>query len=180
MLKLIIPKIVIFGLLLLFLVSAMSALANQVKMVTFSNGSANAISGSHQVNFTIGQSAIGRTSRGTVSNSVDLGIWEMLSRTYIVSAASDDLPIVKNHLFNNYPNPFNPSTTIRFDLVREEMVQIELYDLLGRKVDTLLWEIKPSGTHSFTYQPKNLASGVYLMLMRAGSYRSSQRMTLVK
>jgi hypothetical protein len=178
-LKFVIPRIIIFCW-VMFLMPAMSAMANEAKMITFSNGSGSAIGSSTQVKFTIGQSLIGRTSKGTVSHSVDFGIWEMLSRTYITTGVTDDTPNLKDQLFTNYPNPFNPSTMIRFNLAQETDVRIELYDLLGRKVDTLLWETKPAGHHSFTYQPKRLSSGVYLLLMRAGSYQSSQRITLVK
>ena len=177
--KSMIPKIIIFSLLMLQL-PAMSALASEVKMVTYGNGSGFASGSTTQVKFTIGQSLIGRTSQGTVSHSVNFGIWEMLSTTFVLTGLSDEIPDFQNQLFSNYPNPFNPSTIIRFNLAEKTEVQIELYDLLGRKVDTLLRETKLAGPHSFTYQPQRLSSGVYLLLMRAGSYRSSQRITLVK
>ena len=50
----------------------------------------------------------------------------------------DEIPVVRNHLFRNYPNPFNPSTRISFTLENEAKVRVEVYDLKGRRVDTLL------------------------------------------
>ena len=69
---------------------------------------------------------------------------------------------------------------IGFTLAKDSRVRVELYDLKGRKVDTLIDEAMPAGVHRFTYQPEGLASGAYVILMRAGSFRASQRMMLVK
>lgn len=64
-------------------------------------------------------------------------------------------------LQQNFPNPFNPSTTIRFSLPHETRVRVEVFDLLGRKVRTLLDEELPRGTHSLVWDASQQASGVY-------------------
>lgn len=166
--------------LLLVALMMVPAQATQVKMMTVSGGSGMTTDGTHRLKLTLSQSVIGVTEPDPGNIGIGLGLWEILSRMYVVSAADDDVPAVSNHLFRNYPNPFNPSTRINFSLEQKATVRIELYDLRGRKVDTLLQEVKPAGAHSLTYQPRNLASGVYLVLMRAGSFRATQRIMLVK
>ena len=69
-------------------------------------------------------------------------------------------------LRQNYPNPFNPVTTIKYDLPADALVQLNIYDMLGRKVITLLNERKPAGYHSIVWDGKNsqgelVNSGVY-------------------
>ncbi len=173
-----IPKLLLFCLLLLSLLWAVSASGTQVKLVTPSNGSGSLSSASYQVKLTVGQVASGQSQ--SVSYIMNTGFWNMLGSTYLVAVDDGVFPGLRNQLFKNYPNPFNPSTRISFSLDAEAEVRIDLFDLKGRKVDTLLQEVRPAGPHSITYQPANLASGVYFVLMRAGSFRATQRIMLVK
>jgi hypothetical protein len=89
-------------------------------------------------------------------------------------------------LHQNYPNPFNPSTTIRFDLPEESLVRVSVYDMLGRRVETLVDEARQSGTHSVKWTPKELSSGVYQCVIEAaplrggGTLRDSRRMIFLK
>jgi photosystem II stability/assembly factor-like uncharacterized protein len=79
-------------------------------------------------------------------------------------------------LYNNYPNPFNPSTKIRFDLPKASNVTIEVYDLLGRKLETLVQLSIPPGIYETQWNTTNEASGIYLyrILARASSTGSRQ------
>lgn len=171
------PKLLL--LCLLMFISA-SALATQVKHLTHSNGLGVASSANHAIKFTIGAPLAGRTANSNDRSHIYFGFWEMLSQTQIVSSVGDEAPPLVNHLFRNYPNPFNPSTRVSFTLEKESEVRIEVYDLKGRRVDTMFQGVKPAGAHSFNYQPRNLASGAYVILMRAGTFRATQRMMLVK
>ncbi len=173
-----IPKLLLFGLLALLLLSAVSVLGTQVKKVTPSNGSGSSSSVSYQAKLTVGQAAIGRSQ--SVSYIMKTGLWDIMGSTYLVAVDDSGFPGLRNQLFKNYPNPFNPSTRISFSLEEAAEVRLELYDLKGRKVDTLLQEVRSAGSHSITYQPQNLASGVYFVLMRADSFRATQRIMLVK
>ena len=80
----------------------------------------------------------------------------------------------------NYPNPFNPSTEIRFNLPRASEVRLTVHDLLGRKVATLVDERLPAGSQTVTFDAGNLSSGVYLYRLQADGYSETRKMLLVK
>ncbi len=83
-------------------------------------------------------------------------------------------------LHQNYPNPFNPVTNIRWELNAEQHVLITVYDLLGRKVAELANGVYPAGAHTVTFDSGNLASGIYLYRLQAGSVMLHRKMTVVK
>ena len=83
-------------------------------------------------------------------------------------------------LLQNYPNPFNPSTTIGFSIPEHTRVSLTIYDILGRKVTTLVDEELPAGDYSTRFDAHNLTSGVYLYQLRAGEYVETKRLMLVK
>lgn len=83
-------------------------------------------------------------------------------------------------LFNNYPNPFNPSTTVTYQLPERSMVTLRVYNVLGKEVKTLVNEEKPSGKFSVEFNASNLPSGVYYCAMQAGSYYKVSKMILIK
>ena len=83
-------------------------------------------------------------------------------------------------LRQNFPNPFNPSTEILFDLPEDAMVSLVVYDVLGREVARLVQEELRAGTHRARFDAGNLPSGVYFYRMQAGDFHSTHRMTLLK
>jgi hypothetical protein len=83
-------------------------------------------------------------------------------------------------LMQNYPNPFNPSTQIRFSLTTDSPVKIQIFDLLGRSVTTLVNEELKAGWHSVVMNNSTLSSGVYLYTMSTPDYRFTRKMTLIK
>ena len=83
-------------------------------------------------------------------------------------------------LFDNYPNPFNPSTTIRYELPKNGFVTIKVYDILGREVATLVNENKTAGEYSVMFNAKNLSSGVYIYQLKAGNFISNKKLLLMK
>ncbi len=83
-------------------------------------------------------------------------------------------------LHQNYPNPFNPSTTIMFDLPEERVVTIEVFNVLGQKVRTLLHQSRNAGRHFINFDGVELPSGVYLYRLRDGNRSLSKRMLLAK
>jgi len=80
----------------------------------------------------------------------------------------------------NYPNPFNPSTTIRFDLPNRSYVTLKVFDLLGREVATLIDATLEAGVKSVEFAPHNLSSGVYFYQVRAGSFAATRKMILMR
>ncbi len=86
----------------------------------------------------------------------------------------------KEYRVSSYPNPFNPSTTIRFDPPEATFVRLRVFDLLGRVIAILVEEQKSAGSYSVTFDASNLPSGVYLYRIEAGSYIETKRMLLLK
>lgn len=96
------------------------------------------------------------------------------------STEFEQLPI-KMELRQNYPNPFNPSTTIGFQIPEHSEVRLEVFDMLGRKVATLInQETIAAGSHTVVFNAKNLASGMYLYRLTAGSQSVIKKLTLLK
>ncbi len=79
-----------------------------------------------------------------------------------------------------YPNPFNPTTTIRFGLTEDSKVLLEVYDISGSKINTLKNSFMKKGYHSVIWDGSNYSSGVYFIRMTSGLYVSSSKVVLVK
>ncbi|MDR3667159.1 MAG: T9SS type A sorting domain-containing protein, partial [Ignavibacteriaceae bacterium] len=87
---------------------------------------------------------------------------------------------VKYELAQNFPNPWNPTTTIRYKMPVNGLVSIKVFDALGKEITTLVNEIKPAGNYEVTLNGKNLSSGIYYYQMRAGSFIETKKITLIK
>lgn len=83
-------------------------------------------------------------------------------------------------LSQNYPNPFNPSTVIRFQVAGSKFVRLNVYDILGRNIASLVNEQLQPGTYEVNFNGENLPSGVYFYRIEAGSFTDSKQMVLVK
>ncbi|MDG5766204.1 CotH kinase family protein [Balneolales bacterium ANBcel1] len=83
-------------------------------------------------------------------------------------------------LRQNYPNPFNPSTSIRYDLPESGEVRLEIFDLVGRRITTLVESHQQAGSHQVHWDASGLSSGVYLYRLEAGNYVETRKMTLIK
>ena len=83
-------------------------------------------------------------------------------------------------LHANYPNPFNPATTIAYDLPRASQVRLAVYDMLGREVARLVDGLRAAGRHAVGFEAGDLASGVYLYRLEAGAWSQSKQLILFK
>ncbi len=83
-------------------------------------------------------------------------------------------------LNQNHPNPFNPSTKITYRLRSTCHVELNVYDLSGKKVKTLINDNQSSGDHSVVFDGSDLASGIYLYQLKAGSFEQSRKMVLLR
>ncbi|MCP4580458.1 MAG: T9SS type A sorting domain-containing protein [candidate division Zixibacteria bacterium] len=83
-------------------------------------------------------------------------------------------------LAQNYPNPFNASTTIKYELPNQARVTIDIYDILGRKVTTLIDRQQQAGYHQAIWQADDFSSGMYFYKIQAGDYIESKKMLLLK
>jgi len=88
-------------------------------------------------------------------------------------------------LHQNYPNPFNPVTTLRYDLPEDAMVNITIYDMMGRIIKTMVNQNQNSGYKSIQWDATNnqgqpVSAGVYLYTIEAGKFRQTKKMVLLK
>ena len=83
-------------------------------------------------------------------------------------------------LMQNYPNPFNPSTTIEFSIPTREMVNVSVYNSLGEKVAELVNSLLSVGQHKVIFNATGLASGIYIVNMKAGNFTETRKMNLLK
>jgi photosystem II stability/assembly factor-like uncharacterized protein len=84
------------------------------------------------------------------------------------------------NLEQNFPNPFNPVTTISYQIPKYGMVTIKIYDILGREIKTLVNEYKPVGRYNITFNASNLASGVYFYRFQAEEFTETKKLLLLK
>jgi hypothetical protein len=96
-----------------------------------------------------------------------------------VDAPGDVLPD-RTRLDANYPNPFNPSTTIPFVLSRDGMVQLEVFSILGQRVATIINGPLSAGQHTAVFTGEGLSSGVYIVRLHASDVMSVRRMMLLR
>jgi hypothetical protein len=83
-------------------------------------------------------------------------------------------------LYQNYPNPFNPTTTISYGVPNRGLVQLNVYDILGRKVATLVNEEMAPGRHEVTWDASGMASGVFFYRLVAGGFVNTKKVTLMR
>lgn len=83
-------------------------------------------------------------------------------------------------LEQNFPNPFNPSTRINYQIAKDNFVTLKVYDIIGNELAALVNNQQPAGKYSVDFNSANLPSGVYLYRLQAGNYIQTRKMTLIK
>jgi len=101
-----------------------------------------------------------------------------------VSIIDGTLPVTYK-LYNAYPNPFNPVTTLKYDLPEDALVNITIYDMMGRVVKTLIYDQQTTGYRSLQWNATNnigqpVSAGVYLYKIQAGEFVQTKKMVLLK
>jgi hypothetical protein len=86
----------------------------------------------------------------------------------------------KFHLYDAYPNPFNPATTIRFDIAHAEVIKLSVYDITGREVSVLVNHLLNAGSYNMVFDASGLSSGVYFYVLKSKDYISAKRLILIK
>ncbi len=107
--------------------------------------------------------------------------WDSASVSIIVTDVGGDAsnPTLFQ-LFDNYPNPFNPSTTIRYSIPEASFTTLIVYDALGNEVSSLVNETKSAGTFEVIFDATNLSSGIYYYTLQSGSITETKKMILTK
>ncbi|MCF8242229.1 MAG: carboxypeptidase regulatory-like domain-containing protein [Melioribacteraceae bacterium] len=101
------------------------------------------------------------------------------SATYVEEEIKEIIPD-QFTLKNNYPNPFNPTTTIGFDIPTQSYVKLTVYNLIGEEITTLVNKTLDAGTYNYTFDASNLNSGIYFYQLQAGEFNSVRKMILMK
>jgi hypothetical protein len=107
------------------------------------------------------------------------GYMEIVDKTVDVSGNKELLP-KEFALYNNYPNPFNPTSKIKYDLPRDVQVSLKVYDILGREVATLVDTKQSAGYYAIDFNATNLASGAYIYRITAGDFVQTKKMMVLK
>lgn len=107
-----------------------------------------------------------------------LGLYEVT----LITSVEEEKKKFSFELYQNYPNPFNPTTKIRYSLKENCLVNLKVYDLLGREIAVLVKEPQDEGLYEVEFDASkyNLNSGIYFYQLRAGKYKSVRKFTLIK
>lgn len=93
--------------------------------------------------------------------------------------SSNDL-ITEFKLHANYPNPFNPTTNIRYELPQQSPVRVEVFDVVGRRIALLVDTTQQAGSYTVRFDGSGIASGLYLLRFQAGRFNETRQITLIK
>ncbi len=119
------------------------------------------------------------SAQSSITLSWESGLATSDLTTLGVKAVQQGMP-EKSSLFQSYPNPFNPTATIHFQIQQACDVSLKIYDMLGREIATLISDRRPAGTYDVVWNGEGCASGVYMYRLVAGGYHDSKKMVLVK
>jgi hypothetical protein len=94
--------------------------------------------------------------------------------------ATDEIIVTETKLFENYPNPFNPSTVIKYQLSEASQVSLKVYDVMGKEVTTLVNSFQNKGSYDVTFNANDLSSGIYFYKLNANGKQLINKMLLMK
>ncbi len=97
-----------------------------------------------------------------------------------VEEENNPITVTNFELQQNFPNPFNPITQIRFSLAEQSQVTLKVYNILGKEITTLVNEVKGAGVHEISFDGSGLSSGVYFYTLQAGKSTQTRKMILMK
>ena len=117
-----------------------------------------------------------------INSTIGEGKWSQTwsFTTELSTSFEDDILPMESSLHQNYPNPFNPTTNITYSLSSAGFVTLNVFDVTGRNVKTLVKEAVGAGTHTVQFNAANLPSGMYIYTLRTGGYTEVRKMLLVK
>ncbi len=167
---------VLSALVVVLMLAAPAAAQYQINESVIGSGGTDASGGSYQMLGTVGQPVIGVTAGGSYMN--EIGFWYMPDWT-LTGVAEDELPL-RTHFGQNFPNPFNPVTTIAYSLATPAHVTIKVYDVSGREVRVLVDADMEPGRYSETLDAVGLAGGVYFARMTADDFTETMKLVLLK
>ena len=172
------------GMLVIFvLCQSMLFAQNEIPNSVLGNGVETTENSSFRIVGTVGQPLIGPASN--TSDSMNVGFW-YLSQQLITSVEQISGKVLIDYfLRQNYPNPFNPTTTIEYDLPKASHVRLDISDVLGRRISTLVNEQQKAGQFQTTWDGTDernapAAAGVYFCRIVAGDFVKVIKLALVR
>lgn len=119
-----------------------------------------------------------------VNNQATAGTWRFdnvtFYGTFLTNIIQNEIVTSNFELHQNFPNPFNPETTIKFRIPFDNFVTLKVFDITGKEVMTLANGFKTAGTHSIVFNASEFASGVYFYKLEVGDYSQVRRMLMIK
>ena len=107
--------------------------------------------------------------------------YAILGSTSVTGVEDEDYILPEDYiLYQSYPNPFNPTTTIKYSIPNSGAVSLKIFDILGREVEVLLDEYRSAGTYSVEFNASRFASGVYFYQIHSGNFIETKKMVLMK
>jgi hypothetical protein len=149
-------------------------------------------------NFLVSESAFEATTQKFLGDYINIvayngkvyPVWirsDLFGRDVIMAKIDESTLDIKNdkilssyHLYQNYPNPFYPSTKISWQSPVSSLQTLKVFDVLGKEVASLVDEEKPAGTYDLIWNASNLPSGVYFYQLKTGDFINTKKMLLLK
>ena len=107
-------------------------------------------------------------------------LWNVLQNSFTTSVRNGSATPDQFILEQNYPNPFNPITMINYQLPMNSLVTLNVYDVIGREVATLVNEVQEAGSYTEKFDGSKLSSGIYFYTLRAGKFIATKKLTMMK
>ena len=168
----------IFSVLMVILAISPCAFGQSV-MGFLGNGGTTTTDGQMTLIASVGQTATGESTDGTYTLMGGFWSGNLSVATAVQPQTPTGLPTTFE-LDQNYPNPFNPTTTIRYSLPKAVNVRLDIYNILGQHVSTLVDGQQKAGYYQIHFLTDGLSSGVYLYRLQAGSHVIVRKMLFMK
>ncbi len=163
---------------LFFCLELITTAQGNIGLSVLGNGGDTMTGHDKKVTGTIGQTIIGTADSS--ASKLRVGFWYTLGSTVTSVEPESDNILVAYNLFQNFPNPFNPTTIIKFTLPKKSSVKLKVYNSLGEEVVRLINEEKGPGNYQVVFDASSLASGAYFYRIVAGAFSTTKKMLFIK
>ena len=169
---------IVYKITLLFVLLVSSFSSTQTISGVFSAVGNKSTNSTQHLSFTIGESLIGYSDNSSTKNYT--GFWYTFNESLTTNVQDQNFIPAEFKLEQNYPNPFNPFTVIKFAVSEKSMITLNVYDIIGREIATLINEERDAGWYEQSFDASALSSGIYIYRLSAGSKVFSKKMMLIK
>ena len=151
---------------------------NEVQWSVFDIGFNNSTNSSSKILSQIGESFVNISNNG--NSKVTGGFLAGLIISPVNSANDKQNIPLTFEVYQNFPNPFNPATKIKYSIASHALVKLKVYDILGKEITTLVNEEKPAGIYEVNFEGSQFASGIYIYRLQAGNFIETKKMILLR